>query len=130
MKGLVLCLATAALAACGQGEPAAGPAEQAVAAEPEPPPTSQAAPGTYSVTQIDGTKMTSVLAADHTYSNTVHGNKIEAGSWSIVGGRTCLTPSEGEGAVARCYTDGAPSRDGTFTATPDVGDPITVKKIA
>jgi hypothetical protein len=127
---LALGLAMAMLAACDQGETAAGPVERAAAAEPEPQPTSLASPGTYSVTEIDGTKMTSVFAADHTYSNTVHGNKTEAGSWAIVGGRTCLTPSEGEGAVARCYTDSAPGRDGTFTATPDVGDPITVKKIA
>jgi hypothetical protein len=125
---LAFCLVTAALAACGQSKPA-GPVEVA-ATEPEPQPTSQASPGTYSVTEIDGTKMTSVLAADHTYTNTVHGRMTEAGSWSIVGGRTCLTPSEGEGAVVRCYTDSTPARDGTFTATPDVGEPITIKKIA
>jgi hypothetical protein len=130
MKRLALALAMAAMAACDQGEPAAGPVEQAAAAQPEPQPTSQAVPGTYSVTRIDGTKVTSVLAADHTYSNTVHGERTEAGAWAIVGGQTCLTPSEGEGAVARCYTDSAPGKDGTFIATPDVGDPITVKKIA
>lgn len=129
MRMLALCLAMATLGACDQSEPA-GAAGQAAAAEPAPQPTSLASPGTYSVTEVDGTKMTSVFAADHTYSNTVHGEKTEAGSWSIVGGRTCLTPSEGEGAVARCYTDSAPGRDGTFTATPDVGDPITIKKIA
>jgi hypothetical protein len=122
-------LATAALAACDQGKSTPEPVEQ-VAAKPEPQPTSQTSPGTYSVTEIDGTKMTAVFAADHTYSNSVHGQKTEAGSWSIVGGRTCLTPSEGEGAVARCYTDSAPDRDGSFTSTPDHGDPITVKKIA
>jgi hypothetical protein len=130
MRMLALGLAAAALAACDKGETVTGPVEQAAAAEPEPQPTSLASPGTYSVTEIDGTKMTSVFAADHTYSNTVHGNRTETGSWAIVGGRTCLTPSEGEGAIARCYTDSAPGRDGTFTATPDVGDPITVKKIA
>ena len=86
-------------------------------------------PGTYSVTEMDGTKMTSVLAADHTYSNTVHGQKTEAGTWAIVGGKTCFTPSEGEGAVARCYVDGPVGEDHTFTATPDRGDPITVKRI-
>jgi hypothetical protein len=130
MRMLALCLATLALAACDQGETSTEPLATAAADEPEPQPTSLASPGTYSVTEIDGTKVTSVFAADHTYSNTVHGLKTEAGSWSIVGGRTCLTPSEGADAVARCYTDSAPGRDGTFTATPDVGDPITIKKIA
>ena len=131
MQKLAFCLALAMLAACHRSEPTAEPVAQATAAEPlpPPPPTSQAAPGTYSVTEIDGTKMTSVLAADHTYSNTVHGQKTEAGTWAIVGGKTCFTPSEGEDAVARCYVDGPVDRDHTFTATPDRGDPITVKRI-
>jgi hypothetical protein len=128
MRMLALGLAMV-LAACHQSEPSAGSTAQA-AAEPEPQPTSQAAPGTYSVTEIDGTKTTLVLAADHTYLNTVHGRRSEAGSWAIVDGRTCLTPSEGADAVARCYTDGVPGRDGTFIATPDIGDPLTIKKIA
>jgi hypothetical protein len=129
MRTLALGAATAALAACNQSQPAAAPVER-VAAEPAPQPTSLARPGTYSVTELDGTKMTSVLAADHTYTNTVHGQRTEAGAWAIVGGRTCLTPSEGAGAVARCYADSPLDEDGTFTATPDQGDPITVKKIA
>lgn len=131
MRMLALGAATAALAACNQSQPAAAPvAQTATEPAPTPQPTSQARPGTYSVTELDGTKMTSVLASDHTYTNTVHGQRTEAGAWAIVGGRTCLTPSEGAGAVPRCYTDSPLDEDGTFTATPDQGDPITVKKIA
>jgi hypothetical protein len=129
MRIPVLCLALAVLGACGQSQPAQT-IEPAAAAEPEPTPISQAGPGTYSVTEIDGTKMTSVFAGDHTYTNTVHGRRTEAGAWAVVGGRTCLTPSEGEGAVARCFADGPLGRDGTFIATPDHGNPLTVKKIA
>lgn len=128
MKNLALCLALAALAACGQSQTASS-TTRGVAAAPAPAPTSHAGPGTYSVTEIDGTKMTTVFADDHTYTNTVHGQRTEAGTWAIVGGRTCLTPSQGEGAVARCYTDGPVGRDGTFITTPDHGDPLTVKKI-
>ena len=128
MKNLALCLALAPLAACHQNQ-AASPITQAAAAESAPVPASHAGPGTYSVTEIDGTKMTTVLADDHTYTNTVHGQRTEAGAWAVVGGRTCLTPSEGEGAIARCYTDAPLARDGTFIATPDHGDPLTIKKI-
>jgi hypothetical protein len=127
MNKLALCVAAAALASCGQGQPA-GPDRQV--AQPEPHPTTRAAPGTYSVTEIDGTKVTTVLAADHTYSNTIHGRRSEVGAWSIVGGKACFTPSEGVGAQARCYNDGRPAKDGSFIATPDKGEPITVKKIA
>ena len=117
MKKIVLIAAVAALSACNQNKA-------------EPAPASQAKPGTYSVTEIDGTKMTSVLAGDHTYTNTVHGQRTEAGAWAIVGGKTCFTPSEGTGAYPRCYVDSPLGEDGTFTATPDRGEPITVKKIA
>jgi hypothetical protein len=129
MKKLALSVAIGALAACGQSQPEQ-PIQQAAAAEPAPVPTGQLVPGIYSVTEIDGTKMTEVLATDHTYTETVHGQKIEAGAWALVGGRTCLTPSEGAGAQARCYTDSPLAADGTFTATPDRGDPMTVRKIA
>ena len=129
MKKLALGVAIGVLAACGQSQPGQ-PIHHAAAAGPAPAPTGPLVPGTYSVTELDGTKMTEVLAADHTYTETVHGQKIEAGAWALVGGRTCLTPSEGAGAEARCYTDSPLAADGTFTATPDRGDPMTVRKIA
>ena len=128
MNKLAVGLIAMALAGCGHDQPTQEPVAQADAAAPAP--ASQARPGTYSVTEIDGTKMTSVLAGDHTYTNTVHGVRTEAGQWAIVGGKTCFTPSEGANAYARCYVDSAVGEDGTFTATPDRGDPITVKKIA
>ncbi|MBO0749106.1 MAG: hypothetical protein J2O44_01565 [Porphyrobacter sp.] len=130
MKKLALYLATATLAACNQSQPDAGADQTAAAAEPAPQPTPQAAPGTYSATEPDGTKMTVVLDADHSYTFTTKGQQTEAGQWAIVGGKTCFTPSEGANAVARCYADGTPDKDGVFTATPDQGDPLTVKKIA
>ena len=130
MHKLIPLIGLAVLTACGQGQSSSEPTAQAAAAEPAPQPSSRAQPGTYNVTESDGTKMTSVLAADHSYTNTVHGQKVEAGAWAIVGGRTCFTPSEGAGAVARCYADSPIDKDGSFTATPDQGSPITVKKIA
>jgi hypothetical protein len=82
------------------------------------------------VTEADGTKVTTVLARDHTYTRTVHGHRTEAGVWAIVAGRTCFTPRESAGSVARCYTESAVGKDGAYVATPDKGLPITVKRIA
>ena len=129
MKRLALLMATAALAACGQSQTDEAPAAEASTAA-APIPTSNASPGTYEVTAADGTKTTSVLNDDHTYVDKQGGQETEAGSWTIVGGKTCFTPSEGANAVARCYTDGPIGADGTFTATPDQGDPIKVKKVS
>jgi hypothetical protein len=130
MNKVALCLLALALAACQRAQPATQQVAHADVATPVAPPTSQAAAGTYSVTEIDGTKMTTVLAIDHTYTDTVHGRRTEAGAWAIVAGKTCFMPSEGAGAHARCYVDSPIGEDGTFTETPDRGDPITVKKVA
>jgi hypothetical protein len=129
MKRFILAIATAALAACNQSEPADAPADEATAAQPVAAPASNATPGTYQVTQADGSTRTTVLGTDHSYTDTVGGEVVEKGSWATVGGKTCFTPSEGEGAVAMCYSDSPIGEDGTFTATPDEGDPITVKKV-
>jgi hypothetical protein len=129
MKTCALCVAAAALAACDQPEPAPA-ADTLGAAEPSPAPTSRLAPGTYSVTLADGTKVTTALVSDHTYTSTVHGRRAEAGAWRIVGGRACFTPADGQGALARCYSDSPTGSDGSFISTPDRGQPIMVRRIA
>lgn len=86
-------------------------------------------PGTYEVTAADGTKSTSTLNADGTYQDTAADGTVSAtGKWSVVDGKTCFDPDGDE--TATCYTETAPGADGTFTATPDEGEPVTVKKAA
>ena len=43
-------------------------------------------------------------------------------------GKTCFDPEGVEAAM--CYTETAPAGDGSFTATPDEGEPVTVKPVA
>jgi len=54
---------------------------------------------------------------------------VEEGSWAVTGGKTCFTPTT-KGAEAMCYTVGATEADGSFTATPDKGDPEKVMPMA
>ena len=85
------------------------------------------APGTYDVTAKDGTKSQSTLLADGTYVDTdAAGKETSKGTWVVTGGKTCFDPDGDEAAM--CFTESAPGADGSFTATPDKGDPVTVKK--
>jgi hypothetical protein len=130
MKKLIVVTGLAMLVvACNQSEPA-----------PEPEPTETEAPaptaangspaGTYEVTAADGTVTTSTLKADGTYVDTAaDGSVLAEGNWAVTDGKTCFTPTT-EGVEAMCYTETAPAEDGSFTATPDSGDAVTVRPAA
>lgn len=130
MKKLIAVTGLAMLVvACNQSEPA-----------PEPEPTETEAPaptaangspaGAYEVTAADGTVTTSTLNADGTYVDTAaDGSVLAEGTWAVTDGKTCFTPTT-EGVEAMCYTETAPAEDGSFTATPDSGEPVTVKPAA
>ena len=130
MKKLIVVTGLAMLVvACNQSEPA-----------PEPEPTETEAPaataangspaGTYEATAADGTVTTSTLNADGTYVDTAaDGTVLAEGTWAVTDGKTCFTPTTG-GVEAMCYTETAPAADGSFTATPDSGEPVTVRPAA
>ena len=128
MKKLIqVALLAGALTACSSE-----PAEEAAEAPATEETAASDLPGTYEVTQADGTKTTTVINADGTYTDTGADGTEVSGTWAEVDGKECFTPAadaEGE-AAATCYTSTEPGEDGTFTATPDEGDPLTVKKTA
>jgi hypothetical protein len=85
-------------------------------------------PGTFEVTAKDGTKTQTILREDGTYSDMdASGAETTKGTWNVADGKTCFDPDGDEGPT--CYTETAVGADGSFTATPDKGDPVTVKKI-
>jgi hypothetical protein len=87
-------------------------------------------PGTYEVTGSDGTVSRTVLHADGTYTDTAaDGSVVAEGTWTVTDNKTCFAPST-EGAEAMCFTETAPSDDGSFTATPEEGEPVTVRPLA
>lgn len=132
MRNIILVAAVGVLAAC-QSEPAEEPrAEEAeVAAAPEPAATvangSQA--GTYEVTAADGSVTRTVINPDGTYVDLAADGSVETeGTFTVTEGKTCFSPTT-EGAEAMCFTESAPGADGSFTATPDSGDPVTVRPL-
>ena len=131
MKKLAIAASIAVLAACGPAPKEEPAVEETAAAPVEAPAVANgSAPGTYIATGADGTEVTAVINADGTYIDTAaDGSVIAEGTWAVVDGKTCFTP-KAEGATAECWTESAPGEDGSFTATSDTGDTVTVRPAA
>ena len=134
MRGLVLALVPLTiLAACSSEqaeEPAAEESTEEIVEAPAMTAANGSPAGTYEVTAADGTVTTSTLNADGTYEDTAaDGSVLAEGTWAVMDGKTCFTPTT-EGEEKMCYTETAPAADGSFTATPDEGDPVTVRPAA
>jgi hypothetical protein len=127
MRRLIIAASVVALAACGP-VPKEQPAAEEATAPAEAPVVANGSPmGSYIATAADGTEMTSTINADGTYSETAaDGTMIAEGTWAVVDGKTCFTPN-GDGAVAECFTETAPAEDGSFSATNDDGQTVTVR---
>ncbi len=130
MKKYTILLAALAFTACSS-EPAEEATETPAAEESAAPVTANGSPaGNYDVTAADGTVSHTALNADGTYVDTDADGKVTAeGTWAVTDGKNCFSPTT-EGVTAMCYTESAPAADGSFTATPDEGDPVTVKPAA
>ena len=127
MRKFALIAAPLALAACSS-EPAEEAPAPEMTAEPAPATVANGSmAGTYLATAPDGTVTTTVVNDDWTYSDSdADGNLIEEGTWAVTDGKTCFTPTT-EGRSPVCYTETAPAEDGSFTATPDEGEPVMVR---
>lgn len=133
MKRLVLVAALGlGLAACNNASQDTDAAtDEAAPAEPEAAAMVSAngsEPGVFEVTTADGTVTQTELMADGTYAD--HGTDgvvTTTGTWSVVDGKTCFDPEGDEAAT--CYTETAPDAEGSFTATPDEGEAVTVRRI-
>ncbi len=125
MKKLIAIAGAAALAACSQGE---APAEEdANAAAAEAPAEEESMAGTYDVTAADGTVTATTIDADGNYTVTAGDEQVASGTVAVTNGQTCFNSSE-EGSAPECWTDGEPAEDGSWVATSDDGETVTVKK--
>ena len=126
MRKWMLIAAPLVLAGCSSE-----PAEEAPVDEtPVEVTTANGSPmGIYEATAADGTVTRSELRADYTYTDTdADGAVIEEGTWRVSGSKTCFEPTT-EGRTPMCYIEGARGDDGTFGATPDVGETVMVSPV-
>lgn len=85
-------------------------------------------PGTYEVTTANGSVSRLALNGDGTYSETnAEGAETERGRWTVTDGKTCFDPDGDK--VAACYAESPVGEDGSYTATREGADPVTVKKV-
>jgi hypothetical protein len=137
-NALLVAAAIAALGGCQKPATTSNETNETAAANsaataPAPAPAAMvtangSTPGTYEVTTKDGKKGHTVLNADGTYVDTDPSGKETKGAWNVTGGKTCFDPEGAEGPA--CYTEGAVGADGSFTATSDKGEKVTVKKVS
>ena len=67
------------------------------------------------------------LKAGKTYTDSdASGKVVGQGTWAVKDGKTCFMATKGDSG---CYTEAAPGADGSFTATSEKGDTVTVKPI-
>ena len=136
MKQLLLvAAAAAALVGCQKAADQTNQAASNAATTPAPAPAPAAmvtangsTPGTFEVTTKDGKKGHTVLNADGTYMDTDPSGKETKGTWNVTGGKTCFDPDGAEGPA--CYAESAVGADGSFTATSEKGEKVTVKKVS
>ncbi|MBD3728521.1 MAG: hypothetical protein IE933_02330 [Sphingomonadales bacterium] len=125
MKKLLLFAAVASLAACSQSNEDAPPPPPDDT--PAAPATAESIVGTYEETTPEGKVLVTDIKADGTYTESIEGKVTESGSWTQADGKDCFDP-EGDDTPARCFTATPMAEDGTFTATNEKGESITVKK--
>lgn len=141
MKKLILFASIASLAtlgACAKPEEAAAPPE-AAASETMPMDAGTASteamadpnavqPGTYDIVDKDKKTATLTIAADNTYVFTTEKGP-QKGTVSAKDGKFCYD-AEGDKDPTMCWKNGTPAADGTWTATSDDGQIVTVKRAA
>jgi hypothetical protein len=127
MKKFVILGAAALLAACGsKTEPAAdssaapaamGEASTAAMGDASAPAMAAEAPkaGSYDTVAPDGKKGVTTIMADGTFvDRTAEGKVTTKGKMAMKDGKTCFTDDKGK---EDCFTDSAPTADGSFDAT-------------
>lgn len=85
-------------------------------------------PGTFEVTTGSGSVTRMILNGDGSYSEmNAEGAENEKGRWSVKDGKTCFDPDGDK--VAACYAESPVGADGSYTATREGSDPVTVRKV-
>jgi len=113
------------LAACNQEAPADDVVADEAPAEAAAP--AVGGPGTYEVTYADGTVGTMTRAEDGTFT-AKRGEESATGKVTEADGKACFDV-DGDEEGPRCWTAGEVAEDGSWTATADDGEVVTVKPV-
>ena len=130
MKNLALIVSVALLASCGSKEPAPEASASADASMPmdagaSSAPVATLTPGSYDVTNPDGTKSVDSVMADGTFVSRDEKDKVtDKGTWTSKDGKTCFTS---QGKAEMCYAETPRAADGSFSATGPEGKVTQVK---
>ncbi len=122
MRNLAILMTTCLIVACSDGSAT----DTGEAAAPAVTTANGSPPGTYYVAAADGTASLVTLHSDGTYSQiTPEGTYPAQGTFSVVDGLTCFRVRQ-VGAEPSCYAETERGPDGSYTATPPDGNPLTV----
>ncbi len=131
MRKLILLAAPFALAACAQeAEVEETDAIETMEAEAVTTANGTVTPMRANVSNADGPQGISTVNADGTFQDLdADGELVAEGTWTVTDGKTCFAPTT-EGAEGQCWTESEAAEDGSFTATSDDGEEVTVTPIA
>lgn len=127
MKKLIALAACVTLAACNNAETEAPTDDTATmtTGDAPAPMAADSMAGTYDATYADGRVTSTTIDDQGGYVTMENGAEIERGTVVETNGQTCYN-SAAEGAAPKCWTQGEPAQDGSFIATSDDGEQITV----
>ena len=129
MRNLIFLMAPLALAACAQEAEVEVTDTEEVEVAAVTTANGTVTPMTGEVSNAEGSQGMSTLNADGTYQDLdTEGGVVAEGTWAVVGGKTCFTPTT-EGVEGQCWTESEPAEDGSFTATSDAGEEVTVSPV-
>lgn len=130
MRIVIAIAAVAALGACSKpAEETTAPATTPAAAEAAPAAVAIIQAGEYTFLDKDKKQGTLSIAADNTYSVTWPDGTAQKGVASEKDGKGCYDP-EGDKDPTLCWKSDPPAADGTWTATSDDGQVVTVTRVS
>jgi hypothetical protein len=129
MRKIILIAGLAALAACSKPAEAPAAADSGAAVADASAAAGDSPAGDY--TFVDKDKKTGKLsvAADNSYVVTLPDGTVQKGTVSNKDGKACYD-GEGDTPPTMCWANGEPAADGTWTATSDDGQVVTVTRVA
>lgn len=130
MRTIMLIAGLAALAACSKPADAPAAADSSAAPVADASAATSASPaGDYTFVNKEKKTGKLTVAADNSYVVTLPDGTVQKGTVANKDGKSCYD-GEGDTPPTMCWTNGEPAADGTWIATSDDGQVVTVTRVA